>query len=79
MEKEPNQKDAKKIKRKIKELPQYEVDTTTFDWSKRFTDPYIKMIWNALIKVEAANSTKGQYFGFRTYPDGTREQFELKH
>lgn len=53
------------------------VDIQNLPWEKRHTDPYIKMIWNSLIKVEPANSEKGIYTGFRTYPDGFREQFTV--
>lgn len=61
-----------------KEPRRFEVDTTNFAWERRHIDPHIKMIWNSLIKVEPANSEKGQFIGWRIYPDGTREQFEVK-
>ena len=53
------------------------VDTTNLPWERRHWDPYVKMIWNSLIKVEPANSEKGIYTGWRTYPDGYREQFTV--
>ena len=56
----------------------YEVDLTNFAWDKRHIDPHIKMIWNDLIKVEPANRERGQFIGWRTYPDGVREQFTVK-
>ncbi len=54
------------------------IDYSKFNWSDRHWNPFIKNLWNALIQVDPANSEKGEYIGWRTYPDGTREMFEVE-
>jgi hypothetical protein len=53
-------------------------DETKLPWEKRFVDPFIRMVWNARIRIEPARVEKGRHIGFRNFPDGKREIFEVE-
>jgi hypothetical protein len=57
--------------------PKTNLDEVKLPWEKRFVDPFIRMVWNARIEIEPAHVQKGRHIGFRNYPDGTRELFEV--